>query len=429
MAEPQQGVLSPICRTMRSWTTQSRVIAVLLASVVTGVAAVHFGNEAGSVFKMYDGLNYVWIAQGYNSIVMQPFASRQLGALIVRGIMALLHTQNWHLGFGIEAAFSLTFLIGWVYWTMSKSLAPRWLMAACLMLPFWRGVYHGVILPDLFYAALICVFLALLEAEQLTWAALFLLPMMVARESTSLTLVCFLIAAWGRLGWGQRVLAVVSAAAGSVIVGRLSGGAQNMEHIPQSIYMMAKVPWNSLRLVGVEPYANVFPLCTEPRWQRAVHFGSLRAIGVCSFTIDTPIVAMAMAITMFGLLLPVVFFLLRARRWRLGNDVMVRFAVIYGATSFLLAPLLGTAFDRLFNYAWPLFVVALPRLWTAEGRATSTRTVSPGLAAGFTVLNLLYCLFSMFNFFTPYTRIGIELAVTVVVCVGCARVFRPVAEA
>ena len=90
---------------------------------------------------------------------------------------------------------------------------------------------------------------------------------MLSRESTSLTLVCFLIAAWGWMRWRDRIVAVVSAAAGSVLVSHLASRAQpNSEHLPQSLYMMAKVPWNFMNnVLGIVPWSNVnTEFCTVP---------------------------------------------------------------------------------------------------------------------------------------------------------------------
>jgi hypothetical protein len=42
--------------------------------------------------------------------------------------------------------------------------------------------------------------------------------------------------------------------------------------------------------------------------------------------------------------------------------MLLRFTLIYGVISFLLAPLLGESLTRLYGYSWPLFLVALPLL-------------------------------------------------------------------
>jgi len=53
---------------------------------------------------------------------------------------------------------------------------------------------------------------------------------------------------------------------------------------------------------------------------------------------------------------------LRSRRGQ-GRSTLLRFALLYGGVSFVLAPLLGAGFVHLMQYAWPLFLVALPGLF------------------------------------------------------------------
>jgi hypothetical protein len=50
-------------------------------------------------------------------------------------------------------------------------------------------------------------------------------------------------------------------------------------------------------------------------------------------------------------------------------------AGIYGATTFLLSPLLGAALLRLFAYGWPLFLVYLPAMVTRVWRNWPAWTV------------------------------------------------------
>jgi hypothetical protein len=65
----------------------------------------------------------------------------------------------------------------------------------------------------------------------------------------------------------------------------------------------------------------------------------------------------------FGLL-PLLLGFLWWRGRKLGtSSVLLRFTLVYGAASLLLAPALGTWFARLVGYAWPIFFVALPLLF------------------------------------------------------------------
>jgi hypothetical protein len=197
---------------------------------------------------------------------------------------------------------------------------------------------------------------------------------MLSRESTSLTLVCFLVAAWPameRRRWLVAAVAVVAALVGSVVVAKLAVGSRpNVEHLPQTVYMFAKLPWNFLRnVVGVMPWSDANPeLCKVPVWSVPLHFGPVHALGVCGFSFMQQLLALEGTLTNFGLLplLAVVVWwrsgVLRSRRGH-GRSALLRFALLYGGVSFVLAPLLGAGFVHLMQYAWPLFLVGLPGLF------------------------------------------------------------------
>ena len=75
-------------------------------------------------------------------------------------------------------------------------------------------------------------------------------------------------------------------------------------------------------------------------------------------------------------------------------NLLLPFALLYGSLSFLLAPVLGELFARLFAYSWPLFLVALPILVSRSGLTfTSTRAatlfVTLHLALSWTQIYLL----------------------------------------
>ena len=141
--------------------------------------------------------------------------------------------------------------------------------------------------------------------------------------------------------------------------------------------MLPKVPWNFLRnILGINVWANLYPNCGVPRWQVPIHLGPLHAIGSCGMVLELPIETLAYALTAFGLL-PLLLFKLRRVRPEAGTpasrgDLLLRFTLIYGGISFVLAPLLGESLARLFDYSWPLFLVALPLLLSASGATFSS---------------------------------------------------------
>lgn len=201
-------------------------------------------------------------------------------------------------------------------------------------------------------------------------ACLMLFPLMLARESTLLTLECFLIAGCRRLRKLEVTAAVGAVGVAMVIVKRLTANAlPNVEHISPMLYLVAKMPWNFMRnVLGIGMWANVYPGCAAPTWQMAVYLGPLTAIGTCGYFPEVQGELLGFGLTVFRLL-PLRVWLVRKQTLQTGKreDLKLRFSLIYGTISFLMAPLLGETFVRLYGYGWPLFLVALPRLLGRSG--------------------------------------------------------------
>ena len=90
---------------------------------------------------------------------------------------------------------------------------------------------------------------------------------------------------------------------------------------------------------------------------------------------------------------------------------MLRFALVYGSLSYLLAPLLGAGFVHLMQYAWPLFLVALPQLFNELPGTPSTpsqRAAGLGCFALHLATGTLAAKPLLVPWFLP--RIGIALA-------------------
>ncbi len=357
-------LVQPLC----PWSSHVRWLAIPLA-VVMGVGWTLVQVQLPTVFHSPDSSHYLKIAAGHTELVEQPFASRQLGPLVAAA-MGRLFGGDLHKGFLVQAFLSLAFAMGVTCWLAARSAAPRWMLLALVLVPSWGVLVQYLVLPDLWYAAMLAALLVMLE-EQWYWAAaLWMLPMMLSRESTSLTMVCFLVAAWPRLRAQRRWLvagvAVVAAGLGSVMVAKLAAASQpNAEHLPQAVYMLAKLPWNFLRnVLGIVPWSDAnMDLCKVPVWSVPFRFGPVHALGVCGFSFSQQLQAAEGILMNFGLLPLLVAVAWWQQRRRDGRSVLLRFTLLYGGLSFVLAPLLGAGFVHLMQYAWPLFLVALPRLF------------------------------------------------------------------
>jgi hypothetical protein len=136
--------------------------------------------------------------------------------------------------------------------------------------------------------------------------------------------------------------------------------------------VLSKVPWNLLRNVfGLDMWTNVNTACGTPVWKHPFHLGAVDAVGFCGISPLQPLLVLQGMVTTFGVL-PVlaVWLWWRNRAWR-SQSVLLRFCLCYGAISFVLAPLIGVWFYRLFGYAWPLLLIGVPSLF--RGNAPQSR--------------------------------------------------------
>ena len=360
---------------------RQRICAFWLA--FAGATFLSFGMflKNGNIFNDIDSFHYMSMAKHRMDMAMLPFACRQLGVLLVQASVNLLHLSIAN-SFILEGAISFGILLTTVLYSLTHSDAPVWVLPAIAGLFFWTLQLENLVLPDLIYAALLSCLLLLLRRGNLMLAALMMFPLMLARESTLLTLVCFLIAGWRILRIREAVAAILATVAGTLLVKHLTIGAlSNQEGISPTFYMVAKMPWNFLKnVLGLNPWANVYRSCAVPRWQMPLHIGPLHAIGFCTADFHYPITAIACAFASFGLF-PLLF--LKLRRVCIeslnkpGSDaIFLRFCLLYGAVSFLLTPLLGESFLRLYFYSWPLFLVAMPILIGAARASFSSTTVA-----------------------------------------------------
>ena len=355
------------------WTFADRRRAAILGAAIAVPVAILGGLWIGQIFTQADTPQYLALA--HRQPAAMPFASRQLGPLIVRGLVHAFHTSVFA-AFYLEGAVSWVIFFAIALWFLLRSGAPRFMIAASLGMYFWARQFNLLALPDLLYGALLCIFLLLLERRRFLLAALMMFPLTLSRESTILTLACFLVAGWRRLRMPAVVLAIVSMMAGSMLVKRLTADAlPNNEHISPMFYLFAKVPWAFLKnILGILPWSNVYPSCEVPRWQMPLHLGNVHAIGLCGFAPRFPLEYLFYLLNTFGLL-PLLLFALRRRVpravWapRRRRPFSCAFCLVYGLVSFVLAGLLGESFQRLFEYSWPLFLIALPLLLAAT-RAT-----------------------------------------------------------
>ena len=102
-----------------------------------------------------------------------------------------------------------------------------------------------------------------------------------------------------------------------------------------------------------------------------------------------------------------------------GMALVFRFCIVYGVISILLTPLLGASADRLVEYGWPFYFLALPWFISTSDDVRGFRSV------WILLLHLLTCWLAWFGFRqqTPSFLLA-GLAVLVLNGVGYALVRR-----
>jgi hypothetical protein len=325
------------------------------------------GVAQGGIFTLSDVHWYLKIAQGETSSVLQPFASRQMGPLVARALTNVPHVSIFS-AFVIEGVISIVVLLGAVGFLLLRAGAKLILLAAIGGLALWAELFNGLALPDLWFAALLGIFLVLLYFKRYLAGALMLFPLFFSRESSILVLLCLLTVGWRALRPVDRTAAVIASIAGISLVKVLTiGGLSNQEQMSPLLYMAAKVPANFMKnVVGFPLWNNLSPgNCATPQWQMSLHLGGVRTVGVCGYEPANTLWTVIFALNTFGLLPLLLVYLWRRRLTFVSSeDVMLRFCLLYGVISYLLAPALGTGVPRLLSYAWPLFTVAVPVLAT-----------------------------------------------------------------
>lgn len=354
---------------LHTLSARGRTLVVIVSTLLTfGWCALQEG-DLRYAWSLPDVKFYILMAQGRYNLVPAPFSARPLAPLFAQALSRLTHgtTEN---GFALLAFCSLCLALAAVFWLATRSRAPRWTLLLVATVAFWPQLLGNAGLPDPLYTALLASLLVALESESLHLAAALMLPLMLTRESTWLTLLCLLAVGWRRLRWPGTLLAVGSTVAGALIVRHLSQGSlPNPEHLSGSLYLAGKLLANTARSFGIDPWSNVYPdICSTPQWQHPFHLGAISSVGVCEFAADSPLQAVSAVLTVFGMLPALAVALwagTRRHAWRQvlsRTSLLTRFCLLYGGLSFLIAPSLGTWYGRLFGYGWPLFLVAVPRL-------------------------------------------------------------------
>jgi hypothetical protein len=299
------------------------------------------------------------------------------------------------LGFALLALVSTLICVGGISYILHRERVPLSMFAATALLPVWAVFDHGYLLPDIFWDALLTIFLLCLWRKSYGLAAALLLPLYMARESTLLVLLCLLVSGIRYLRLRAMVGAILASAAGALAGQYLARGSQgNVHHLPTLVYLLAKVPFNLMKnIFGVQLWLNTLHFTNPPLWTWQVppwlHLGGIKVVGICSFDPYFPSWTLLSWLGGFGVLPLVLCKSLRSGQLQEGlNNFFLRFCLLYGLISYLAGPLLGASIYRLVLYGWPAFLLALPLIWP-KGVQTQLGLMIAHLLCGWTAFAVM----------------------------------------
>ena len=373
----------------------------LCFAILLGLPGAVYAPDAGQ---------YRLLARGQRGAVPEPFSARILGPAIAGwlGHVSGLGVDTGFLLLGIVCLIALLAMVAGLLWSWR---APTAIFAGIFLMPFWVDIFHDYYLPDLLHATIIAAILLCLLFGHTALALLLLFPAYLARESTVLVAVCLIFAGWRRIPLRSAAIGVLAILCGG-LVSRHYGrsGPLSVHGMSGGAYILGKLFWNFFKnVLGVPLWANALPECS-PVWVRALphgyHLGAIQLIGVCRPSLSGPASLLLAWFGIFGIgpALAValwrrpVFPLVREQEASVltppspGLVIVLRFCMVYGALSFLIAPLLGASVDRLVEYAWPFYLVVLPWFLSVCCHFRGLRS------AGILLLHLLTCWLAWFGF-------------------------------
>jgi hypothetical protein len=406
-----QGVLGAAAE--RAFLSPTRILSLLFPAgclcfaILLGLSGAVYVPDAGQ---------YRLLALGQRGVVPAPFSARILGPAIAGwlGRITGLGVDSGFLVLGVVCLFALLALITGMLWTWR---APTVLFAGIFLMPFWVDMFHDYYLPDLLHATILAAILLCLLLGQTWLALLLLLPAYLARESTLLVALCLIFAGWRRISLRPALIGLL-AISGGVLVSRHYGqtAAASVHGVSGGAYILGKVFWSFCKnILGLPLWSNTLPEC-RPVWVRALprgfHFGAIRQVGLCQPSLWGPARLLLAWFGIFGIGPAIALALRRkmfspaalsGRLWRQselplqpeltpGLVLVFRFCIVYGVISILMTPLLGASADRLVEYGWPFYFVALP--WFLCGLYDLRRFRSVGIL----LLHLLTCWLAWYGF-------------------------------
>lgn len=367
---------------------RSRYLSSRWLITITAMLLIVIAGAWLSVIKITpDSDQYVLMAQGRIGEVERPFAPRVLHPFLAR-VLTFGAWLSLDQSFALLALLSLGVFVAFLLLIFPIDLPqqPLWLFVI-LFTPALLNLFRSIYIHDLFYAGLLAALFVALKQHRRAWVLGLLALLFLTRESTYLLAACLMVLAWR---WHEREIAIGSAEIiliGLFFASLLSGMAKPSLHgLNPLLYTVSRIPINFVwNVLGVPLLANtseafwretnpaVLEFCAVPaailQMPTWLPTGGIRTVKICGVFIENPLNTLALMLTTFGVAPALLLAGLRAQPfsslWK-SLPLFAQLAWVYGIISFAIAPMLGNTVGRYVAYAWPLFWVLLPHLYSGN---------------------------------------------------------------
>ena len=337
-----------------------------------------------------ESVEYRAIAISGLASIHKPYSERFLNPTVA-ALVARAGGIDIDRAFVIVAISALAILLICIATLLDRTTAhPELIVPLVFVPPLLKmvGLYY---IQDLFYAAILSVFLVLLARERIVLAALAMLALYMTRESALILCLAVIVVGWM---WSRRDLIWIAIAVivlGTVATGYAGSlGLPNTHQMNEFAFVTLKIPFDAIRdFFGIilmpntlrsHPGNDCVAIATV-NLPKLIQAGDLRSFDVCRAPITVPLWTYSNLLAGFGVMPMVAGFIL----WRRGREIVstapswLLVTLIYGGVTFVTAPMVGTWMDRMVGYGWPLFWIAVPALAATlyrPGRSATTLILS-----------------------------------------------------
>jgi len=323
------------------------------------ILSISWKNFTQVTKPIEDRLYYLKIAKGEQHEVISPFSKRVAHPLFAAAFSQIFKGD-------LRKSFQVISLLSLIVFLLAITLLyRRFQIAPPLILftvsPYLVQIFYDYYMHDLFYGALLALFLVLFSRSILS-SFIFIPLLFIVRESTLLvSLVLFFVLL--REKKYRDILIILGATAIGIVLSNFfaHAGLPNRYGFSEIFYMGSKIIYNtSLNFFGIELWNSSMNSCT-PKVIFNLPFlvGKINQIGYCAWHPINSLITLVQWLTIFGLL-PSLLLKIKSRLSVVdSHKTIIYFCLIYGFLSFVLGPMIGPGGFRLTGYGWPCFWVAI----------------------------------------------------------------------